>query len=211
MKTDSKTHQAMTRRHLLKRGVVAAAAVLVPGIALADEWIRLPEAPPESHITPARYRVLKRNSDRPRALSFYNPHTGESLNTVYFEDGHYLPGAMSEVNYFFRDFRANEVKAIDPDLLDLLCDVHTELDTTQPFNLVSGYRTAATNAWLAAQTEGVARHSLHIEGRAADINIPGRQLSFIQRVALALHLGGVGYYPHAGFVHIDTGRVRRWG
>jgi uncharacterized protein YcbK (DUF882 family) len=141
----------------------------------------------------------------------YNSHTGESLRTVYFENGDYVPGALTEVNYFFRDFRANEIKPIDPNLLDLLHDIHTELDTSQPFNLVSGYRSAATNAWLASQGEGVARHSMHIEGRASDINVAGRQLSFLQRIALALHLGGVGYYPRSGFVHVDTGRVRHWG
>ena len=145
-----------------------------------------------------------------RKLSLYNVHTGESLNTVYFENGEYLPGALGEVNYFFRDFRANEVKPIDPRLLDILYDIHSELETTKPFNLVSGYRSAATNAWLASQSEGVALHSMHIEGRAADINFSGRQLSFLDRIALALRGGGVGYYPRAGFVHVDTGRVRHW-
>ena len=140
----------------------------------------------------------------------YNVHTGESIDTVYYENGVYLRGALAEINHFFRDFRANEVKPIDPHLLDLLFNVHRELDTSKPFNLVSGYRTPATNARLASMSEGVARHSMHIEGRAADVNLPGRQLSFLERIALALHLGGVGYYPRAGFVHMDTGRVRRW-
>lgn len=201
----------MTRRRVIKSGVLAAAVILIPGLAAADDWIRLPQAPTEPGVTRARYLVPSRRSDRPRALSFYNVHTGENLNTVYFEDGNYVPGALTEVNYFFRDFRANEIKAIDPDLLDLLHDIHTELDTSQPFNLVSGYRSPATNAWLAARSEGVARHSMHLEGKAADINIAGRQLSFLQRIALALRLGGVGYYPRSGFVHVDTGRVRHWG
>ena len=96
-------------------------------------------------------------------------------------------------------------------LLDLLHTIRQETGATQPFNLVSGYRSLQTNAMLAAQTEGVARHSMHIEGKAADINLPGRQLSILQRLALALRFGGVGYYPQSGFVHVDTGRVRRWG
>src|SRR5207245_10138977 len=107
-------------------------------------------------------------------------------------------------------FPRHEVKRIDPRLPDLLLDVHSELDTRKPFNLVSGYRSPATNAMLAATSEGVARHSMHIEGRAADVNLPGRQLSFLERIALALQLGGVGYYPRAGFVHIDTWCVLRW-
>jgi len=210
MKSEPKPGNMVTRRRLLKTGAVAAATILVPGLALADEWIRLPENPPEPQLTPARF-VVHRRTDQPRALSMYNAHTGESLRTVYYENGDYIPGALTEVNYFFRDFRANETRQIDPNLLDLLHDIHTDLGTNQPINLVSGYRSAATNAWLASQGEGVARHSMHIEGRAADINIPGRQLSFLQRVALGLRLGGVGYYPRSGFVHVDTGRVRRWG
>lgn len=211
MKSESMTRKAITRRGVLKSGAIAAAAVLIPGVAAADDWVRLPEAPTEPSALRARLLVPNGRSDRPRALSFYNVHTGERLNTVYYEDGNYVPGALSEVNYFFRDFRANEIKAIDPNLLDLLHDIHTELETNQPFNLVSGYRSPATNAWLAGRSEGVARHSMHIEGRASDINIGGRQLSFLQRVALALRLGGVGYYPQSGFVHVDTGRVRHWG
>jgi len=211
MNSESKANKAVTRRRVLKSGAIAAAAILIPGVAAADEWIRMPAAPSEPQVTRARFLVPGRRSDRPRALSFYNVHTGESLNAVYFEDGNYVPGALTEVNYFFRDFRANEIKPIDPNLLDLLHDIHSELDTNKPFNLVSGYRSPATNAWLAARSEGVARHSMHLEGRAADINIPGGQLSFLQRIALALRLGGVGYYPHSGFVHVDTGRVRRWG
>jgi uncharacterized protein YcbK (DUF882 family) len=210
MKSEPKPGNMVTRRRLIKTGAVAAATILVPGLALADEWIRLPENPPEPRLTPARF-VVHRRTDQPRGLSMYNAHTGESLRAVYYENGDYIPGALTEVNYFFRDFRANETKQIDPNLLDLLHDIHTDLGTNQPINLVSGYRSAATNAWLASQGEGVARHSMHIEGRAADINIPGRQLSFLQRVALGLRLGGVGYYPRSGFVHVDTGRVRRWG
>lgn len=210
MKSEPKPSGVISRRSLIRTGVAAAATIMVPGLALADEWIRLPENPPEPEITRARF-LTHRRTDQPRMLSMYNAHTGESLRTVYFENGDYVPGALIEVNYFFRDFRANEIKPIDPNLLDLLHDIHTELDTSQPFNLVSGYRSAATNAWLASQGEGVARHSMHIEGRASDINVAGRQLSFLQRIALALHLGGVGYYPRSGFVHVDTGRVRRWG
>jgi uncharacterized protein YcbK (DUF882 family) len=205
---ESNAPSVITRRALLKAGVVAAGAAMIPGSALASEWIRLP---PQSHLKRAHIILPRRRSSAPtRVLSFYNAHTGEALKTVYWENGEYIPGALSEVNYFFRDFRANQVKAIDPRLLDLLCYIHSELETTKPFNLVSGYRSPATNAWLASQSEGVARHSMHIEGRAADINISGRHLSFLERIALALRGGGVGYYPRAGFVHVDTGRIRRW-
>ncbi len=209
----SRNANPISRRYLLKAGAIVAAAAVVPGVAKADEWVRLPA--PETITRPrfqsARYFAPRPASNAPvRRLSIYNVHTGERLNTVYYEDGAYIPGALNEVNYFFRDFRANEIKPIDPRLLDLLCEIHGDLDTAGPFNLVSGYRSPATNAWLATQTEGVARHSMHIEGRAADINMPGRQLSFLERIALAMRVGGVGYYPRSDFVHVDTGRVRRW-
>lgn len=203
------------RRRLLKLGLVAGATIAMPGVALASEWVRLPEtnahAPRRSRLLPARLTILQRsNSDEARALSMYNLHTDEKLNAVYWEQGRYLPDALSEVNYFFRDFRANEIKPIDPRLLDLLCKIHRDLGDNAPFNLVSGYRSPATNAWLARRTEGVALHSMHIQGRAADINLPGRRLASLEKIALALRGGGVGYYPRSDFVHVDTGRVRHW-
>jgi uncharacterized protein YcbK (DUF882 family) len=204
---------AIDRRRLIKAGALAAAALLAPGIALSDEWVRLPA---RSTVVRSRFVRARFLAPRPasnpsmRRLAMYNVHTDERLDLVYYENGRYIPEALSEVDYFFRDFRANEVKPIDPRLLDLLSDIHGGLDSSKPFNLVSGYRSPATNAWLASRGEGVARHSMHIEGRAADINLPGRQLSFLQRVALAMRAGGVGYYPRSDFVHVDTGRVRWW-
>jgi uncharacterized protein YcbK (DUF882 family) len=209
----------------------AATAMLVPGVALADDWVRVNAVPLTStvpgrssimkwrpnanvaqpHYQQARYTPTRSYSGEVRSLAMNNPHTGESVNLVYCENGSYVPGALHEINYFFRDFRANLVKPIDPRLLDLLHSIRQSSDTTKPFNLVSGYRSPQTNAMLAAQYEGVARHSMHIEGKAADINLPGRQLSILQRIALAMRFGGVGYYPQSGFVHVDTGRIRHWG
>ncbi len=181
------------RRKLLKAGLLGAAAIFPLGGGAA-QWAAEP--------------ILR--SSTTRALSFYNVHTGETLDTVYFENGEYVPGALREVNYFFRDYRTNEVKAIDPRLLDLLHRIRRALDTSQPFNLISGYRSAATNAWLASQSEGVSRHSLHMDGMASDVNVQGRSLMLLHTVALAMRGGGVGYYPRSEFVHVDTGRIRRW-
>jgi uncharacterized protein YcbK (DUF882 family) len=186
-----------TRRKLLKAGLLGAATAIVPIGAGAAQWA----------VEPANF-ILQPTVNR--TLSFYNVHTGETLRTVYFEKGEYVPGALLEVNYFFRDFRANEIKSIDPRLLDLLHRINRALDTSLPFNLISGYRSPVTNAWLASQNEGVARHSLHMDGMASDINVQGRSLALLQTVALAMRGGGVGYYPRSDFVHIDTGRVRRW-
>ena len=186
-----------TRRKLLKAGLLGAATIIVPIGAGAAQWA----------VEPANF-ILQPTANR--ALSFYNVHTGETLRIVYFEQGEYVPGALLKVNYFFRDFRANEIKSIDPRLLDLLHRINRALDTSLPFNLISGYRSPATNAWLASQSEGVAHHSLHMDGMASDINVQGRSLALLQTVALAMRGGGVGYYPRSDFVHVDTGRVRRW-
>jgi len=186
----------INRRRLLKAGMLGAAAAVLPIRANAARWA----LEPASLILPAPSRTL----------FFHNVHTGETLKTVYFERGQYVPAALLEVNYFFRDFRANEIKPIDPRLLDLLHRVNRALDTAQPFNLISGYRSPATNALLANQSEGVAHHSLHMYGMAADVNVQGRSLPLLQIVALAMRAGGVGYYPRSDFVHLDTGRVRRW-
>jgi len=226
----------ISRRRMLQVSAAATATIAVPGLALADDWIRVNSIPLTSTV-PGRSSIMKARLNAPqvpagyqpaggyepvrytprsytgatRSLAMYNPHTGENLNLVYCENDQYVPGALHEINFFFRDFRANIVKEIDPRLLDLLHTIHQESDDSKPFNLVSGYRSPQTNAMLAAQREGVARHSMHIEGKAADINLPGRQLSILQRLALALRYGGVGYYPQSGFVHVDTGRIRRWG
>src|SRR5271165_3036408 len=138
---------SFSRRRVLKLGTVIAGTALLPGVALAD--LRVPY-PPE------------------RALKFYNLHTGESLNAQYCEKGCYIDGALKEINYILRDFRANEIKPIDPRLLDLLYTINRRLYTQEPFDIISGYRSPATNAMLAARSEGVARHSMHIEGKAAD-------------------------------------------
>jgi uncharacterized protein YcbK (DUF882 family) len=184
---------AIERRQFIKAGLVAAASIILPGAALADEWL---------HATPRK--------PGPRELSFYNIHTDESLKTVYWENGSYVRDALVDIDYFFRDFRANEIRRIDPKLLDLLYNIRTHLDTTTPIELVSGYRSAATNAMLFAQTEGVSRHSMHVQGKAADIHVRGVELSDLRSAALALGAGGVGYYPRSEFVHVDTGRVRYW-
>ena len=147
---------------------------------------------------------------RPRLLAFDNLHTGEKLKTVYWADGEYLPEAMRHIDWLLRDFRTEQIHSIDPRLLDLLADLHVRLDSRQPFEVISGYRSPETNAMLASLTDGVAQNSLHMQGMAIDIRVPGRHLRYVRTAALALRRGGVGYYPSSDFVHVDTGRVRTW-
>jgi uncharacterized protein YcbK (DUF882 family) len=145
-----------------------------------------------------------------RALSFYNTHTGDTLKTVYWAQGSYFPDALEEINRILRDHRSGEVKPIAPGLLDLAHRLRRMLDTDGPIHIISGYRSPATNARLASQGGGVAKHSMHLEGAALDLRLPGRDLKDVHRAALALQGGGVGYYARSEFVHIDIGRVRRW-
>jgi uncharacterized protein YcbK (DUF882 family) len=148
-----------------------------------------------------------------RSLSFVHTHTSERLTTDYCCAGDYLPGALDEVNHLLRDFRVNIVKPIDPKLLDLLFALNGSLGTDQPFHVISGYRTPETNAMLQERggaNSGVATHSLHMDGKAIDIRVPGIRLEHLRDVAKSLQVGGVGYYPASNFVHVDTGRVRYW-
>lgn len=177
------------RRRFLKQSALAAGAMLVPGVAAGGIY-----APNRA----------------PRGLTLFNLHTDEYLKVVYWENGGYVGGALDEINHILRDFRVNEVKPIAPPLLDLLYSLQRRLYTDAPFHVISGYRSPRTNAMLAAHSEGVATHSLHIEGKAIDIRVPGRSLRTVQAAALSLRGGGVGYYPRSDFVHVDIGRVRWW-
>ena len=145
-----------------------------------------------------------------RSVAFENLHTGERLNVDYWVNGRYLPDAMGAVDRVLRDYRTNEIHAIDARLLDLLDTLRRTLGTQEPYQVISGYRSPATNAMLHAQNEGVAVHSLHMQGMAIDIRVPGRPLKAVQMAALDLKRGGVGYYPRSDFVHVDVGRVRHW-
>jgi uncharacterized protein YcbK (DUF882 family) len=117
------------------------------------------------------------------------------------------------LNYILRDFRVNEIKPIDPTLFDLLHELGGTLETDQPFHIISGYRSAQTNAMLRERggaTTGVASHSLHMDGQAIDIRVPGVKLERLRDAAKSLKIGGVGFYPDLDFVHVDVGRVRYW-
>jgi uncharacterized protein YcbK (DUF882 family) len=154
--------------------------------------------------------ALPRSAYRQRVLGFYNTHTGEQLNIEYWAKYRYVPAAMRDINYLLRDHRTNDVYPIDPQLLDLLYNLRILLDTSAPIQVISGYRSPATNAMLAATTDGVSTHSLHMDGKAIDFNIPGRDLAQVRQAAMSFNSGGVGYYPASDFVHVDTGKVRYW-
>ncbi|MDP2903152.1 MAG: DUF882 domain-containing protein [Methylovulum sp.] len=145
-----------------------------------------------------------------KAIALHNINTGDKLNLTYFEQGRYVKGALQEINYLFRDYHIGAVHPVDPLLIDQLYDLKQHLDVNKPFHLISGYRSPFTNANMHNQRSGVAKHSLHMEGRAIDIRIEGLDTKTIRNAALAMRRGGVGYYPSANFVHLDTGEVRAW-
>lgn len=146
-----------------------------------------------------------------RSLAFEHLHTGEKLTLVYAQGDTYLPEALTRLNHLLRDHYSGAVGRIDPQLFDLLFRVQRTLGAAQPFEVISGYRSSATNAHLkSSRGGGVASKSLHMEGRAIDIRIAGVPLDDVRVAALSLQIGGVGYYARDGFVHVDTGRVRSW-
>ena len=145
-----------------------------------------------------------------RSLSFYNTHTEEELEVVYWARGKYRKKALADIDRILRDHRTGEVKAIDTRLLDLAHDLRERLGNQGPFHIISGYRSPKTNALLRAGGNGVATKSLHLQGKALDIRLPNTDLPVLHRVAVDLKGGGVGYYPGPNFVHIDVGQVRYW-
>jgi uncharacterized protein YcbK (DUF882 family) len=145
-----------------------------------------------------------------RSLAFAHLHTGESLSITYFRDGAYDPSALDRVNRLLRDFRTDEVFPIRPELLDQLHRVHSALGSDAPFQVISGFRSPATNEMLRRTTTGVVSGSLHTQGMAIDVRVSDTRTRRVRDVAAGLRLGGVGYYPSSDFVHLDIGRPRQW-
>ena len=145
------------------------------------------------------------------SLSLYNLHTTETYKGVFWSAGDYDPAELKQINKLFRDHRTNGVIDIDPRLLSILYLVNNKIGkTSQPFSVISGYRSAETNRKLALNNSGVAKNSYHIKGRAVDIRLPGTDTRQLQEAGLSLRVGGVGYYKRSDFVHLDTGPHRAW-
>jgi uncharacterized protein YcbK (DUF882 family) len=147
-----------------------------------------------------------------RTISFYHIHTHERLTVTYKKNGQYVPEAMKQINWIMRDWRKNEVKVIAPETIDLAWEMHEELGSKEPINIICGFRSAGTNEMLRKTVGGQAKQSQHITGKAIDITFPDVPLKKMRYSALIRERGGVGYYPTSGipFVHVDTGRVRMW-
>ena len=146
-----------------------------------------------------------------RKIRMYSGRTGESIETIYWIDGKYVPEAMKEINRFTRDWRNDRMASIDQRAVDIWAAAHRLMDTDEPYMLLSGYRTPETNAMLRNRSRSVARNSLHMKGQAADLRLSGRSVSQMARAAAACNAGGVGRYSRSNFVHMDCGPIRTWG
>lgn len=146
-----------------------------------------------------------------RRIKMYSGRTGERIDMIYWIEGEYIKDAISEVNYFMRDWRTNGVMNIDTRTVDIMAAAHNLLDVSEPYMLLSGYRSPQTNAMLRSRSGGVAKNSLHLRGQAADMRLASRSVHQMARAAIACHGGGVGRYSGSNFVHMDCGQVRSWG
>ncbi len=145
-----------------------------------------------------------------RRLAFYHTHTGKRLDVVYKRNGEYVPEALSDINAFLLDFRTGDSTEMDPHLLDLIHDLREALGSEGTYEVISAYRSPETNEILRGRSSSVAKNSLHLQGKAIDIRLTDVELTKLHDAAIAMQRGGVGYYASSNFVHIDTGRVRRW-
>ena len=176
-----------SRRRFLQIGVAATTSLIMPN---------------------AFARLL---TEPERKLSLHNLHTGESITATYWADGQYQTSELDTINRVLRDHRTGDIHTMEHELLDLLNILYHKMDGRKAFHVISGYRSAKTNAMLYKTTDGVEKKSFHMQGKAIDIRLPGRQLADLRKAALNLSSGGVGYYPKSDFIHVDTGRVRQWG
>ena len=204
-----------SRRRLLRagvRGVVAGAGIVLAGGAIASTRREMSAAAlPGGAVTGPIWTFASSSTDALARLAFVNTHTSESLRVVYREGPRYLTDALARIDHVLRDHRTDEVHPIDPALLDQLDRLAAMLGVGRdPYHVISGYRSPRSNSMLAARSGGVAKKSLHMEGRAIDIRIPGVPLARVHEAALDMKAGGVGYYPGSDFVHLDSGRVRNW-
>jgi uncharacterized protein YcbK (DUF882 family) len=191
-----KHHKHSRRTFLRNSAKLAIGGMMLPFAqkTLASAPASLPELPSDA-----------------RSLAFKHTHTGERISLVYAIEDRYVPDALTALNRFLRDHYSGQIGSIDPQLFDLIHRLQLTLGCAEPFHVISGYRCQETNETLKnTRGGGVAKRSLHMDGKAIDLRLPGVPLTDVRDAALSLKRGGVGYYQHDQFVHIDTGRVRHW-
>lgn len=200
------SNHILPRRDFLRLGVTAAvtASTLGLGSIVAAEDAAAAEFTRRTEILAGEF------GGGARTLSFKNTHTGEELTTTFWKGGSYEQAALDEINYILRDFRTGDIHPINRGLLNLVSVLKQKMNSSQPVNIISGYRSPRTNSMLRTRSEGVARRSFHLRGMAIDLRLPGLSTAGIARTARQLQVGGVGYYDDSDFVHVDVGPVRTW-
>jgi uncharacterized protein YcbK (DUF882 family) len=209
----------MHRRKLLQMGLGVLSAGLLPAAdARADDDIigailegKQPGiTPPPLALSPPPLVAARPAVTEARWVRLHNVHTGEKLEAAYWENGAYVPDAVQALNKVLRDYRNDQVHPMSPGLYDILDQIRAKTESQGPFQVISGYRSPATNRLLRERSGEVAKHSLHMDGKAMDIYLEDVALEHVRAAALDLGRGGVGYYPESNFVHVDVGPVRRW-
>ncbi|MDV6343852.1 MULTISPECIES: DUF882 domain-containing protein [unclassified Nitrosomonas] len=181
------TELDVSRRFFIKTGLSACTLLALPAAAYASK--------PKTTV---------------KQLALLNLHTGERVKSVYWEKGRYISSSLRDIEKILRDHRTGKTHIIDLRLLDILQFLYSRMGARKEFQVISGYRSPETNKMLALQNHGVAKQSLHMQGRAIDIRLPEFSLADLRKAALSLKVGGVGYYPNSNFIHLDTGNVRYW-
>ena len=159
-------------------------------------------------LSPSIQATSKITSEK--TLGFYNLHTNEKIQCCYWSGNGFDQHNLEKINYILRDHRTGDIQAIDPDLLNLLHNLHQTAGSNMPYHVISAFRSAKTNAKLRKNSSGVAKKSLHMQGKAIDVRLPDIELKALRDVAISFNAGGVGYYAKSGFLHIDVGRPRTW-
>lgn len=156
--------------------------------------------------------AIQAGPEKERTIAFYHIHTKETISLTYKRNGRYIPKAMKSINWFMRDWRQNTEIKMDPRTIDILWEMHTELGSKEPIQIICGYRSRKTNNMLRRTRGGQASNSLHLTGKAIDAHFPDVPVRYVRYAGLIRERGGVGYYPTSAlpFVHVDTGRVRHW-
>lgn len=200
-------HNSTRRSFLRNTGITLGSALFASSLSAKTERIVV--------RIPARGSTAVDGDGKPVSsaanIQFHNVNTGETMLCPMCVDGSDIAATQKRLNYIFRDWRTGEQIKVDMGLLTQMGRIQQTLGINKPVNLISGYRSPKTNHMLRQRSKGVAKKSFHMVGQAMDFNIPGVSLAQIRQAALDLKAGGVGYYPASGFVHIDTGPVRRWG
>lgn len=192
----SDARSAVSRREVLGYAAVGAAGAAAAAVSSGG-----------AQATPGYLRGL---GDF-RRLKISNGRTGERLDIIYFADGEYISEAIDELSYIARDWRRDEIKPVDRRALDFAAAVYKRLDTPEPFQLISGYRSPETNAMLRRDGRGVAKKSFHTRAMALDLSLQSRSVSDMYAAAMSCKAGGVGKYSRNHFIHVDCGPLRSWG